>query len=110
MPELPTIAEQGFPSIVAENWCGIYAPAGTPKAIISTLNTEIVKVLRNQEVVKERLQALGTEVVGSTPEEFAEYIPIEMESAFAEEDSPRKISSELFHEHNTRRIRWLTRT
>lgn len=78
MPELPTIAELGFPSIVAENWYGVYAPAGTSKAIISRLNTEIVKILRTQEV-KERFQGLGTEVVASTPEELAEYIRSEIE-------------------------------
>lgn len=78
MPELPTIAELGFPSIVAENWYGVYAPAGTSKAIISRLNTEIVKILRTQEV-KERFQGLGTEVVASTPEELAEYIRTEIE-------------------------------
>lgn len=78
MPELPTIAELGFPAIVAENWYGVYAPAGTSKAIISRLNTEIVKILRTQEV-KERFQGLGTEVVASTPEELAEYIRTEIE-------------------------------
>lgn len=78
MPELPTIAELGFPSIVAENWYGVYAPAGTSKAIISRLNTEIVKILRAQEV-KERFQGLGTEVVASTPEELAEYLRTEIE-------------------------------
>lgn len=78
MPELPTIAELGFPSIVAENWYGVYAPAGTSKAIISRLNTEIVKILRTQEV-KERFQGLGTEVVASTAEELAEYIRTEIE-------------------------------
>lgn len=78
MPELPTIAELGFPSIVAENWYGVYAPAGTSKTIISRLNTEIVKILRAQEV-KERFQGLGTEVVASTPEELAEYIRSEIE-------------------------------
>jgi len=78
MPELPTIAELGFPSIVAENWYGVYAPAGTSKTIISRLNTEIVKILRTREV-KERFQGLGTEVVASTPEELAEYIRTEIE-------------------------------
>jgi tripartite-type tricarboxylate transporter receptor subunit TctC len=78
MPELPTISELGFPSIIAENWYGVYAPAGTPKAIISRLNTEIVKILRTQEI-KERFQGLGTEVVASTPEGHAEHISTEIE-------------------------------
>lgn len=78
MPELPTIAEVGFPTIVAENWYGVYAPAGTAKAIISRLNTEIVKILRTQDV-NARFQGLGTEVVASTPEELAEYVRTELE-------------------------------
>lgn len=78
MPELPTIAELGFQSIVAENWYGFYAPAATSKDIISRVNAEIVKILRMPEI-KERFQGQGTEVIGSTPEQLAEYIRVEME-------------------------------
>lgn len=77
MPELPTIAELGFPGIVAENWYGVYAPAGTPKEIITRLHGEIVKILRMPDI-KERFQSQGTEVVGNTPEQLAEYIQSEM--------------------------------
>jgi tripartite-type tricarboxylate transporter receptor subunit TctC len=77
MPELPTVAELGFPDIVAENWYGIYARAGTPKSIVTRLNTEFVKILRTQEI-KERFQSQGTEVVGGTPGELAVYLQKEM--------------------------------
>lgn len=78
MPELPTIAELGFPSIVAENWYGVYAPTGTPRSVITRLNGEIVKILRTSEI-RERFQGLGTEVVASTPEELAEHVRTEIE-------------------------------
>jgi tripartite-type tricarboxylate transporter receptor subunit TctC len=74
---LPTIAELGFPAIVAENWYGFYAPAGTPKSVVTKLNAEIVKILRQSDV-KQRFQGLGTEVVGSTPDALGDYIRQEM--------------------------------
>ena len=77
MPELPTIAELGFPGIVAENWYGFYAPAGTPRAIVTRVNAEIVKSLQLRDV-RERFQGLGTEVIGTTPEELDDYVHKEM--------------------------------
>lgn len=77
MPELPTVAELGFRDIVAENWYGFYAPAGTPRNIVTRLNTEIVKILRMQEI-KERFLGQGTEVVGGTPVALADYLQKEM--------------------------------
>lgn len=77
MPELPTVAELGFPDIVAENWYGFYAPAGTSPDIVAKLSAEIVKILKLPEV-RRRFQDLGTEVIGSTPRELDEYIRKEM--------------------------------
>lgn len=77
MPELPTVAELGFRDIVAENWYGIYSRAGTPKNVVTRLNAEIVKILHTQEI-KERFQSQGTETVGGTPEELADYLQKEM--------------------------------
>ena len=77
MPELPTIAELGFPDIVAENWYGFYAPTGTPKSVISRLNAEIVKVLKQPDVT-ETFRGLGTEVVGSTSEELDKLVRKEL--------------------------------
>lgn len=77
MPELPTIAELGFPDIVAENWYGFYAPTGTAKAVVTKLSTEIAKILKQRDV-KETFQGLGTEVVGSTPEQLGDYVRKEL--------------------------------
>jgi tripartite-type tricarboxylate transporter receptor subunit TctC len=69
-PELPTIAEQGFPDFEATSWYGLVAPAGTPAAIIERLHGEIVRALALPEV-RERIAGLGAEPVGNSPSEFA---------------------------------------
>jgi tripartite-type tricarboxylate transporter receptor subunit TctC len=70
MPELPTIAESGLPGYDMSGWFGTVAPAGTPAAVVASLNREYVRALRSPEV-RERLEGYGFEVVGNTPEEFA---------------------------------------
>jgi len=77
LPDVPTIAESGFPKFEATAWYGVLAPAKTPKPIVARLHDEIVKVLHLPEV-KERLGSLGFEIVGSTPEQFAVYIKSEI--------------------------------
>jgi tripartite-type tricarboxylate transporter receptor subunit TctC len=77
MPDLPTTVELGFPGVVADNWYGFYAPARTPKPIITKVNAEIVKSLQLAEV-KERFEGLGTEVIGSTPEQLDDYVRKEL--------------------------------
>ena len=79
MPEVPTIAEQGFPGYEALNWYGFLAPRGTPKEIIDRLNREIVKALANPQAVA-ALHKTGTEPKSSTPEEFAQYIKREYDT------------------------------
>jgi tripartite-type tricarboxylate transporter receptor subunit TctC len=73
LPDVPTIAEQGFPGVEATAWYGVLAPAGTPKPIVTRLHGEIVKILKLPDVVQ-RLDPLGFEIVGSTPEQFGAYI------------------------------------
>jgi tripartite-type tricarboxylate transporter receptor subunit TctC len=77
-PDVPTIAEAGYPGFEASAWYGVLAPAGTPKAIVARLNTEILRVLKIPEV-KERLENVGFELVGGTPDAFAAYIRSEIE-------------------------------
>jgi len=77
LPEVPTIAEQGFPGVEATAWYGVLAPAGTPKPIVTRLHGEIVKILKQSDVT-ERLGALGFEIVGGTPEQFGAYIRSEI--------------------------------
>ena len=77
-PEVPTIAESGFPGFEASAWYGVLAPAGTPPRIIVRLHDEIVRVLKMPDV-KERLENVGFELVGGTPEAFGAYIKTEIQ-------------------------------
>jgi len=72
-PDVPTIAESGYPGFDAVAWHGIMAPAATPPAIVKRLNTEIVKALKAPDVAK-LIEAQAIQIVGSTPEEFAAFI------------------------------------
>ena len=72
-PDLPTIAESGFPGFEAVGWAGYMAPTGTPREIITKLSAEIAKGLQDQ-ALKDRFVALGSEVLSSSPEEFGAYI------------------------------------
>jgi tripartite-type tricarboxylate transporter receptor subunit TctC len=78
LPDLPTVAESGVAGYETTTWHGWLAPAGTPPAILSRLNTELVRSARAPEIV-ERLAPDGGEAVGSTPEEFARRIAAEIE-------------------------------
>jgi tripartite-type tricarboxylate transporter receptor subunit TctC len=77
LPNIPTRAESGYPDIEGENWFGFIVPAGTPKEIVALLHREIVK-LGTLPDVTEKLNALGFEPVGSTPDEFAAQIKREL--------------------------------
>jgi tripartite-type tricarboxylate transporter receptor subunit TctC len=72
VPDVPTIAESGLPGFEALQWFGIFAPAGTPREVVARLNADIVKALRLPDV-RERMTALGAEIVGSSPEQFAAF-------------------------------------
>lgn len=73
LPEVPTMAEAGYPAVTGETWFGVVVPAGTPREISTWLHRAIVKVLAMPDV-KERVAALGFDPVGNTPEEFAAQI------------------------------------
>jgi tripartite-type tricarboxylate transporter receptor subunit TctC len=72
-PDVPTLAESGYPGMEVLSWYGILAPAGTPQEIVRRLNAEINRVLQVPEV-RERLAALGTEPTGGSAEQFAQVI------------------------------------
>jgi len=78
LPELPTIAESGFPGYEASSWYGILAPAGTPREIVTKLNVDLSKALEQPEV-RSSLLAEGAEPAGGTPEQFAAHIRAEKE-------------------------------
>lgn len=77
LPELPTIAESGFQGFSVENWFGLFAPAGTPDAIIAKLNAEIVRILQVPQI-REQLTAQGYEAVGSTPDQLFQQVKSEI--------------------------------
>lgn len=70
LPDLPTIAEQGFPGFDATTWNGFMAPAGTPKEIVQRLNQTIAQILALPEI-RQKLLTAGAEVAGGSPEQFA---------------------------------------
>jgi tripartite-type tricarboxylate transporter receptor subunit TctC len=72
-PDVPTVAEQGFPGFAADAWYGLLAPARTPRPIIDKLHAEVVRIMKLPES-KERLGNVGFEIVASSPEEFAKLI------------------------------------
>jgi tripartite-type tricarboxylate transporter receptor subunit TctC len=75
--EVPTTAEAGMPDLRIENWYGMVAPAGTPPAIVATLNRIATEAMRDP-VVKEKLASQGAELVGDTPEHFRAFIDSEI--------------------------------
>jgi tripartite-type tricarboxylate transporter receptor subunit TctC len=77
-PEVPTMAEAGVPDFVFTNWFAYWVPAGTPAAVIRTLNAEINRALKLDDV-KARLITVGLETLGTTPEELGRFVREESE-------------------------------
>ena len=73
LPDLPTVAESGLPGYEAVGWFGVLAPAATPKATVGKISADVNRVLADREV-REKMQGLGAEPSGDTPEEFARFI------------------------------------
>ena len=78
LPEVPTMAEAGVPDVQVRDWQGILAPRGTPKALVDKLATDIGRVLKNADS-QARLDAMGVEVIASSPEEFRKAIVSEIQ-------------------------------
>jgi tripartite-type tricarboxylate transporter receptor subunit TctC len=76
LPDVPTMAESGYPDMEADSWIGVLVPKRTPKEIVTVLHREIVKIIATREM-QERLAGLGYDAVGTTPEEFAAQIEAE---------------------------------
>lgn len=74
LPDVPTVAQAGLPGYaIAESWLGILGPAGLPAAVVSRFNQVASKAIADPEV-KSRVEGLGYEVTGSTPEQFQKQI------------------------------------
>jgi tripartite-type tricarboxylate transporter receptor subunit TctC len=78
LPDVPTMAEAGFPSVDLEVWQGIVAPLGTPPALVRKLNEELIKAANSPEVVS-KIAVQAVTITTSTPEEFAKLIAADLE-------------------------------
>jgi tripartite-type tricarboxylate transporter receptor subunit TctC len=78
VPDLPTIAEAGYPELDGDAWVGVLVPSRTPKDVVTLLHQEIVEIIALPEI-RGRLLAIGLEPVGDSPEEFAAQMKVEME-------------------------------
>ncbi len=76
--KVPTVAESGFPGFEAYNWVGVFAPAATPQGAIARLHGEFVAALQNAGV-RQKLGAVGFEIVGSSPQELERFVRAEFE-------------------------------
>jgi tripartite-type tricarboxylate transporter receptor subunit TctC len=77
LPDVPTVAESGYPAYEMNSWQAAFAPAGTPKDVVTKINGEIVRMLRTPEA-RERMAREGADPVGNTPEELAKRLASEV--------------------------------
>ncbi|MSQ54369.1 MAG: tripartite tricarboxylate transporter substrate binding protein [Betaproteobacteria bacterium] len=77
LPEVPTVAEAGIPGYETSNWFALLAPAGTPREIVSRVHASVVAALRSP-AVRERYQAQGFDLIGSSPEELGAFLRTEV--------------------------------
>lgn len=73
LPDVPTIVEQGFPSLVVEDWVGFAVKSGTPQDVVTRLNSAINKALAKPNV-REAFARVGAEPAGGTPAEYGNLI------------------------------------
>ena len=76
MPDVPTVAESGFPGFEAGSWFGFFAPKGTPEPVIATMNKAVNDVLPSLEA---QLVREGADPVGGTPQQFGQFVQKEFE-------------------------------
>ena len=78
VPEVPTVAEQGFPGFDVVSWYGLLAPAGTPKSVIARLYQEVITLLGTEEIRKQLAAVGATPAPSASPEDFGAYIQSEL--------------------------------
>ena len=78
LPNVPTVVESGLPKFTITSWCGVFAPAKTPTAIVEMMSREITAVLKRPEIVESLFES-GTASLGSTPEEFGSRVRADIE-------------------------------
>lgn len=77
LPDVPTVAESGFPGFEDYTWVGLLQRAGTPPAVVARLNSAVAIVLAKPDT-RDRLAAVGFEPVGGSPEDFSRYLDSEI--------------------------------
>lgn len=77
MPQVPTLAESGFPDLIADNLQGLLAPAGTPAAVIEKINKAVVQILNTPDI-RDQLQSSGFDIYATSPAEFSKIIQEEL--------------------------------
>lgn len=78
LPDLPTMAEQGYPGATISGWYAFFAPARTPRPIVDRLNAELTRILQSPQM-REQLAREGSEPVAGTPEQLAQHLATEIE-------------------------------
>src|SRR6185503_1267711 len=78
LPEVPTIAEQGFPGFAVVSWWGIVAPAGMPKAVLDRFHAELVNVFKQPDVRQQLSETQGMDLVVSSPAELQNFVAAEV--------------------------------
>ncbi len=74
LPDVPALAEQGFPGFSALSWWGVFAPAGTPPPILGKFHAELVKVFNQADLRKQLTEQLGMDLAVSTPEALQKFL------------------------------------
>ena len=77
LPDVPTIAEAGVPGYEVSPWFAVFAPAGTPADVVAQLNKALIAAMRQPEILK-KLESVGAEPIGSTPQALAEHLNKEL--------------------------------
>nr|WP_256330631.1 tripartite tricarboxylate transporter substrate binding protein [Variovorax sp. YR216] len=77
LPDVPTIAEAGVPGYEVSPWFGVFAPAGTPADVVAKLNRALIAAMRQPEILR-KLEGVGAEPIGSTPQALAEHLNKEL--------------------------------
>ena len=79
VPELPTVAESGLPGFDVSTWQAVFAPKGTPAAIVERLNVEVRRIV-DSPAVRDRFLGIGTDAASSTPAELGKFVAAEVDS------------------------------
>jgi tripartite-type tricarboxylate transporter receptor subunit TctC len=78
LPDVPTVAESGFPAYEISSWQGVFAPAGTRPEVVAKINGELLDLLKTP-AMRERMAREGADPVGSTPQQFSQRVASEVE-------------------------------